>query len=225
MRAPGSRGCPAVRAARARRPPNAPSCALPRSARSSALIVSQLVSTCSTPSTLDLAEDVRVAAHDLGGDRPIHVGQVEGALLRGELRVEDDLEQQVAELLGEVRRRAVLDGVDRLVGLLEQVRAQGEVRLLPIPWAAVGRAQAGADGGHAVRAGEVLQGIERRDQPVRRRPARRRRGRPGRAAADPAARAARDRPGRGRRARPAHRGARGAREGRPRPSLLSVRRG
>ena len=55
---------------------------------------------------LGLAEDMGVAADDLGGDRRPDVGHVEHALLRGELRVENDLEQQVAELARELRRRA-----------------------------------------------------------------------------------------------------------------------
>ncbi len=114
---------------------------------------------------LDRAEDVRVATHDLGSDGPIHVGQVEGSLLGRELGVEDHLQQNVAELLGEVGGRPVLDGIDRLVGLLQQVGAQGAMRLLPIPRAAVRRAQTRADGRHAVRARQVVDRVERFDEP------------------------------------------------------------
>jgi hypothetical protein len=42
----------------------------------------------------------------LVADRRLDVGQVEHAGLGRELGVEDDLEQQVAELLGELRRGA-----------------------------------------------------------------------------------------------------------------------
>ena len=48
---------------------------------------------------------MRVAADDLRGDRGLDVGQVEHAGLGRQLGVEDDLEEQVAELLGECRRR------------------------------------------------------------------------------------------------------------------------
>ena len=114
----------------------------------------------------DVAEHVRVASHDLSRDGPIDIGQVEFPLLGGELRVEDHLQEEVAQLLGEVGGRAVLDRVDRLVGLLEQVRAQREMGLLPIPRAAVGGAQPSADRRHAVRAREVVDRPQRRHEPV-----------------------------------------------------------
>ena len=55
-------------------------------------------------SAVDVAEHVRVAADQLVVDAPGHVGQGEAALLGGERGVEHDLEQQVAQLLLEVRR-------------------------------------------------------------------------------------------------------------------------
>ena len=91
---------------------------------------------------------MRVAADDLRGDRGLDVGQVEDAGLGGELRVEDDLEQQVAELAGQLGRRAGLERVVDLVRLLEQVLAQRGVGLLAVPRAAVGLAQSVADPGH-----------------------------------------------------------------------------
>ena len=48
-----------------------------------------------------VAEDVRMAPHDLGEDAPLDVREVEDAGLGAVLRVQHDLEQQVAELLGE----------------------------------------------------------------------------------------------------------------------------
>ena len=83
-----------------------------------------------------------MAPNDLGHDRRVDVGQVEDAVLGRVLGVEHDLQQQVAELLGELRRRALLERVVDLVRLLEQELAQGQVVLLAIPRAAVGRAQA-----------------------------------------------------------------------------------
>ncbi len=50
---------------------------------------------------LRLAEHVRVAADDLRGDRGLDVGRSKTPGLGGQLGVEDDLEEQVAELPGE----------------------------------------------------------------------------------------------------------------------------
>lgn len=63
-------------------------------------------------------------------------------MLLREPRVEDDLEQQVAELLAQRGTVAVLDGLDDLEDLLHRVRQQRLVRLLRVPRAAAGRAQA-----------------------------------------------------------------------------------
>ena len=90
------------------------------------------------------------------------VGQVEDAVLGRVLGVEHDLQQQVAELLGELRRRALLERVVDLVRLLEQELAQRQVVLLAIPRAAIGRAQARHEPGQAVRAGDVGERLERR---------------------------------------------------------------
>ena len=97
---------------------------------------------------------MRVAADDLRREGRLHVAQVEHALLRGELRVQHDLEQQVAELAGELGRGPGLERVVDLVGLLEQVVPQRRVGLLAVPRAAVGLAEAVADPGHRPRAGE-----------------------------------------------------------------------
>ena len=96
-----------------------------------------------------IAEHVRVAADDLGRDRRLDVGQVEDAGLGGELGVEHDLEQQVAELAGQRRRGAGLERVVDLVGLLEQVLAQRWVGLLAVPRAAV-RLRAGGREIHGI---------------------------------------------------------------------------
>jgi hypothetical protein len=59
----------------------------------------------------------------------------------GDPRVEDHLEQDVTELVGEVRPVARLDGVHHLVGLLDEVGREALVGLLGVPRAAAGRAQ------------------------------------------------------------------------------------
>ena len=53
-----------------------------------------------------------------------------------DLREEHDLEEQVAELLAQPGRVAAIERVERLVGLLEQERAERRERLLAIPRAA-----------------------------------------------------------------------------------------
>ena len=65
--------------------------------------------------------------------------KVEAPLLGGELRVEDGLEQQVAEFLAQVGVVAGVDRRDDFVRLLQQPGAQRGVRLLAVPRAAAGR--------------------------------------------------------------------------------------
>ncbi len=110
---------------------------------------------------LGVAEHVRVAPDDLRGDGGLDVGEVEDAGLGRELGVQDDLEPQVAELAGELGRRARLERVVHLVRLLEQVLAQRGVGLLLVPRAAVGGTQPGADRGHRPRAGDGRLGRDR----------------------------------------------------------------
>ena len=157
---------------------------------------------------LRVAEDVGVAADDLAGDRGLDVGQVEDAGLRGQLGVEDDLEPEVAELGGQLRRGAAGEGVVDLVGLLEEVVAQRLVGLLAIPRAAVGLPQAVRDPGHPPRrGGRQLRGD--RGEVERGRPGRPRRGRR-RSSPRPRRTARRDGPpGRGAAGRRGRRGRRG----------------
>ena len=58
------------------------------------------------------------------------------------LRVEDGLQQKVAQLFGELAPVAPVDGVEHLVGLFERVRLDGVEGLLAVPRTAAGRAQA-----------------------------------------------------------------------------------
>src|SRR5213593_410740 len=83
-----------------------------------------------------LTEDVGMTAHYLSADGPVHVAHVEDAALRSELGVQDDLEEEISELFGEARRRALLERFVDLVGLFEKMPAQGDVVLLAIPRAA-----------------------------------------------------------------------------------------
>ena len=100
------------------------------------------------------AEHVGVAADHLVGDRSRDVGEVEGAGLAAHLRVEDDLEQQVAELVDESRHVAAADGVEHLIGFLDGVGSDGLEGLLAVPRASAFRvAQAGHDGEEAIDVG------------------------------------------------------------------------
>ena len=81
-------------------------------------------------------------AHDqLFADAVHHVIKGEAAVLRRHFRVKHHLKQHVAELLAEPRIVAVVDRFDRLVRFLDQARADGFVRLLPIPGATLRRAK------------------------------------------------------------------------------------
>ena len=85
----------------------------------------------------DVAEDVRVAADHLLLEPARHVLDVELARLGGDRGVQVDLQQHVAQLFAEVLGAASvlerLDGLDRLVGLLEQVLGQRAVGLRSLP--------------------------------------------------------------------------------------------
>jgi hypothetical protein len=89
---------------------------------------------------------MRMAAHHFRIDLLDDVRDVEFPGFGGELRVKDDLQQQIAELLRELPGIAAVQRVQRLVGLLHQIRAQRIVRLLAVPGTAAGRPQPGLQG-------------------------------------------------------------------------------
>jgi hypothetical protein len=103
--------------------------------------------------------------HDVG-DRVV---DVEVTRLGGDLGVEDDLQQDVAKLVGEPVHVAGLDGGDRLVRLLHEVAAQGQMRLLQVPGAALRAAQDRHDANEFVEAPGGLD-VERRHVERRSRP-------------------------------------------------------
>src|SRR5271170_2641841 len=55
----------------------------------------------------------------LGGDRFDHVAEFEAALLFRDTGVEDDLQQEIAEFVAQIREIAALDGVGDFIGFLE----------------------------------------------------------------------------------------------------------
>jgi competence protein ComEC len=86
-------------------------------------------------------EDVRMAAHELVGDAVHGVGDGEVAGLLCDLREENGLVQEVAQLFTERSHVAVIERLEQLVGLLEHERAERRQRLPAIPGAPFRRAQ------------------------------------------------------------------------------------
>jgi hypothetical protein len=82
-------------------------------------------------------EDMGVAGDHLRCDGLNHVCGGEVPALGGKLCVEDYLEEQVPQLFLYSRRVVRLDGLDELVGLLDEVGLEGLVGLLLIPGAAL----------------------------------------------------------------------------------------
>ena len=86
---------------------------------------------------LRVAEDVRMAALELVADAADHVLEREMAGFVGHLRVEHDLELEIAELVGERVHVVARDRVGDLIGFLDRVGRDGREGLLAIPFAAV----------------------------------------------------------------------------------------
>ncbi len=70
-----------------------------------------------------------------------HVGDIEFPGFCGELRVKDDLQQQIAQFVGKFPRVAAIERVQHLVSLLDEISSERIVRLLPVPRAAIGCAE------------------------------------------------------------------------------------
>ena len=95
-----------------------------------------------------VAVDVGVARDELVGLAARDARQVGGALLLEELRQEDRLEEQVADLVGQAGA-ARGDRVGHLEGLLDRVRHDRRGRLLAVPGAVAPQPQADlGEGGH-----------------------------------------------------------------------------
>ena len=90
---------------------------------------------------LDRAENMRMAVDQLFADTVRHVADVEHAFFLFHLGVEHDLQQHVAELFFQMLGVLLVDRLADLIGLLNEVAADGLVILLPIPHAAVRRTQ------------------------------------------------------------------------------------
>src|SRR5215472_7580433 len=71
----------------------------------------------------------------------------EAALFGGNLRVEKDLEEEIAKFFGEFGVVVRIEGVEDFVGFLNEVGTQGIVGLFAVPGAAARSAEAGHDRG------------------------------------------------------------------------------
>ena len=88
----------------------------------------------SSASAVVLAEDVRVAAHQLLARSPrATAARSPCAALLEQQRQEVDLEQHVAELVEQLRVVTGVRGVGELVGLLDGVRDDAALVLLAVP--------------------------------------------------------------------------------------------
>ena len=106
---------------------------------------------------LYVAEYMGMAEYQLVVECVGHVGYVEAALLVGNLRVEQNMKQDVAEFLFYIGGVVVGKGLSQLVDFFDRVRTQAFVGLLCIPRAAhtqnVERIYHSAEGGKAFIAG------------------------------------------------------------------------
>src|SRR5688572_13525323 len=83
-----------------------------------------------------LAEYMRMAPDELGGDRLDHVSDVEQPTLTRHLCVVDRLQDEVAKLIAQLIKVFALDGIRDFVSFLDRVVADRRKILLEIPWAA-----------------------------------------------------------------------------------------
>ena len=107
-------------------------------------------------------EHVRMPADELLVQPAGDLVRVERGFLASELRVQGDLQEQVAELVAKAGRIAGIKRGERFVRLLEKVRPQRCVGLLAVPGAAIRRAQPLHDSHHGAERGEIGERLERR---------------------------------------------------------------
>jgi hypothetical protein len=88
-----------------------------------------------------------MAAHHFVVNFADDVVDGEAVFFGSDLRVEEDLEEEVAELFGEFDVVVGVEGVENFVGFFNEIGAEGGVSLFTVPGAAAGSAEAGHDGG------------------------------------------------------------------------------
>jgi len=92
------------------------------------------------------AEDVGVAANHLLVDLTDDVGNIEALFLMCDLRVEENLEEKVAEFFGEFGVIGRVERIEDLVSLFNKIGAERGMGLLAVPGAAFRGAEARHDG-------------------------------------------------------------------------------
>jgi hypothetical protein len=81
-------------------------------------------------------EDMRMPPQKLCCNGRDNAAKVERALLLCHLRMEDDLQQQIAELVAKIVEITARDCVGNLVGFLDGIGSDGPECLLEVPWTA-----------------------------------------------------------------------------------------
>ncbi len=89
------------------------------------------------------AENMRMPANEFLVEAFHHVLEVERASLAGQLGVKRDLEKDIAQFLLERRHVPGVDGLQDLVGFLQQVGFEASVSLAPVPGTSPGGPKAG----------------------------------------------------------------------------------
>src|SRR5258708_37811991 len=90
-----------------------------------------------------LPENMRMPPDHLVMDVADHFRHGEAPFFAGDLRVKNNLQEQIAHLFRELRVASTFEGFHDLVGFFDQVSSQRLMRLLAIPWAPVWSAQSG----------------------------------------------------------------------------------
>src|SRR5437773_9378043 len=80
---------------------------------------------------------MRVTAHELVANFGDYGVDVEFAVLFSELRLEDNVEEQISQFLGYSIEVLIIDGFEDFIDLLDQHRFERVEVLLLIPWTAV----------------------------------------------------------------------------------------
>ncbi len=94
---------------------------------------------------LGVGEDVRVTTDEFAIDVFVNIFEEKLLSFLGDLGMEGDLEQEIAQFLREVAGIAGVDGIERFVRLLDDGVAERGVGLLAIPGTPFGRPEVGND--------------------------------------------------------------------------------
>ena len=89
----------------------------------------------------DIAEDMRMTADQFFRDVPRHLVKVEGAAFLGQLAVEDNLQEQIAEFVEHLVVVARFDGIHQFIDFLDGVESQRFMVLFAVPRTTRGRPQ------------------------------------------------------------------------------------